>query len=286
MLSGIINIDKISGFSSLWHDKFIKKVTGVKKAGHTGTLDPFATGLLTICIGKATRLAKYLSGDKTYIAEALWGVETDTSDITGNVILHSKIQIIDDNLVERVLGNFTGSIVQLPPIYSAIKVKGVPLYKYARNNKTVDIPSRNVEVYSINLLKNFGRHSMLEISCSKGTYIRSIIRDIGRQIGCYGTTLSLRRISSDHFSIDDAFNLDKIADKAKGGNIRDVIIPMAQAVSFYPTITVGRKDEELIKNGMPLQGDFPEQKVAIVNTVGELIAMGKSGTGIKPKIVL
>lgn len=286
MLSGIINVDKISGFSSLWHDKFIKKVTGTKKTGHTGTLDPFATGLLTICIGKATRLTRYLSGDKTYIAEALWGIETDTSDITGNILLHSDVNIIDDDSIKATLKNFTGNIVQTPPIYSAIKVKGKPLYKYAQNNETVDIPSRTVEIYSINLLKNFGRHSMLEISCSKGTYIRSIIRDIGRQIGCYGTTLSLRRTSSDHFSIDDAYSLNRIAAEAEKGSIREIIVSMAQAVSFYPTITVGKTDEQLIRNGMTLQGDFPEHDVAIVNTMGELIAMGTSGAGIKPKVVL
>lgn len=286
MISGIINIDKISGFSSFWHDAFIKRVIGVKKVGHTGTLDPIATGLLTICIGKATRLVKYLSGDKIYIAEALWGVQTDTDDITGNALFHSDNPTVDEKAVENIIQGFIGKISQTPPAYSAIKVKGRPLYDYARGGQKIDIPTRVVQIYDIKLIEHHKRRSQLQIHCSKGTYIRSIIRDMGKMLGCYGTILSLRRVASDHFNITDAYTIGRIYDKSRNDGISSAIIPMIKAVSFLPTISVKGKEETCIKNGAALTGEFPYGQISIVNADGNLIAIGDgSGTVIKPETV-
>ncbi len=286
MISGIINVDKISGFSSFWHDKFIKNLTGSAKVGHTGTLDPNATGLLTICLGKATRLINYLSGEKTYIAEAFWGVQTDTDDITGIPLFYSEKQVKQD-VLEDVMKDFTGKIFQTPPIYSAIKINGKRLYDYARKNEKVAVNSREVNIYEIALLEHHKNRSRLKIHCSKGTYIRALIRDIGKQLGCYGTLLSLRRIASDHFDITDAFTISRIYDKLKNNDIKDVLMPMSEAVSFMRSMTVKKQQESDIKNGRLVSSGVLSGTVAILNNRGELIAIGRgTRNGIKPETVL
>lgn len=209
--NGIININKPSGISSSDVVLKVKQRLGVTKAGHTGTLDPLATGVLPVCIGRSTRIIEYYQNDiKSYIAEFKFGFETDTLDTTGNIIKTSDTEPNSSSKINDALASFQGEISQYPPMYSALKFNGKRLYEYARAGEKFDIPARTIRIFDLKLLDydSNNRLARISVSCSKGTYIRALIRDIAYSLGTLATMTALTRTESGYFKLEDSITLD------------------------------------------------------------------------------
>ena len=212
-MQGLHLLNKPEGITSFSAVSAVKRIAGEKRVGHTGTLDPMATGVLPILLGRATVLSGLmLDADKRYTAKIKLGTVTDTDDITGEIITRNKVDISEEKLKE-VLAHFTGRIKQTPPMYSAIKKDGVRLYKLAREGKTAEIPSRDIEIYSIDVLKSLNEdfEFVIDTHVSKGTYIRSLARDIGEYLGCGATLAGLERTYASGFNISECMPLDKLS---------------------------------------------------------------------------
>lgn len=215
-MNKIIVVNKPSGFTS--HDVVnkLRKIFKTKRVGHTGTLDPDATGVLVVCLNEATKLVQFLEADsKEYIAEVLIGKSTDTYDLSGNVVEEKEVENLTNSQIDEVLSNFTGKITQIPPIYSAIKVNGKKLYEYARNNQTVELPKREVEIFELERLTDVSLvdgYYTFKLRCfvSKGTYVRSLCFDIANSLGYPGLMKSLIRTKSGAYSLSDAATIEEI----------------------------------------------------------------------------
>lgn len=245
-LFGFLNIYKPVGMTS--HDVVaaLRRVTKIKQIGHTGTLDPFAEGVLPICVGKATRLIEYLQDDKEYLATVQFGASTNTFDLDGEKTSVSGKKVTKSE-VEEALKAFSGEISQLPPIFSAIKVKGKKLYEYARKGEEVEIHPRKVVIENIELkvFDEENQQAQILIKCSKGTYIRSIANDLGQNLGCGGYLVKLIRTQAGSFRVEDSFQLDTVEVEKNFVNPLDVL--------NLPKIAVKDKDLTKIKNGMPIE---------------------------------
>ncbi|WP_308389203.1 tRNA pseudouridine(55) synthase TruB [Acidithiobacillus sp. AMEEHan] len=214
---GILLLDKPAGVSSNAALQRAKRIMGIRKAGHTGTLDPFATGLLILLFGQATKVSDYLlNADKRYRATLRLGQETNTGDREGEVVASGRVDF-DQAQLDAALSRFRGRISQIPPMFSAIKRDGQPLYRLARKGVEVEREARSVEIYSLDLLSWVGDELILDIHCSKGTYVRSLAQDLGRLLGCGAHIRELRRISSGSFSLDAAYDLDRLAAARESG---------------------------------------------------------------------
>lgn len=280
-LFGFLNIYKPVGMTS--HDvvSVLRRVTKIKQIGHTGTLDPFAEGVLPICIGKATRLIEYLQDDKEYLATVQFGAATNTFDLDGEKVFTSDKKVSRDDIKEG-LKNFEGEISQLPPIFSAIKVKGKKLYEYARKGEEVEIQPRKVVIENIEL-KNFDeelQQAQILLKCSKGTYIRSIANDLGKNLGCGGYLIKLIRTQAGKFRVENSVQLDGIDVESNLINPLDIL--------NLPKIAVDNDDLARIKNGMPIYktcdkiGNF----VSLIYNDVEICAVGiADGEKIKLKKV-
>lgn len=232
-MNGILLFNKPKGITS--HDavSLLRKKTGIKKIGHTGTLDPIATGILPLCIGRATKVADYiLKSKKEYYAELLLGVETDTYDVTGKEMFRSDKIVSETNFLEA-LQSFKGKIQQFPPMYSAIKIKGKKLYEYAREGIFVERKSREITIFSINLLEYQYPIAKIQVSCSAGTYIRSLIHDLGEILGCYATLQELCRIQTSDFNLKDAISKEEL-DRMSLKKLEQRLIPMEMALNHLP----------------------------------------------------
>lgn len=249
MMDGLLVFDKDKGITS--HDLVykVRRKLGIKKVGHTGTLDPMATGVLVISIGKATKTSEYIiSSDKEYEAKIKLGILTDTYDITGKVLEKESVDFTEEEIKE-CLKKFTGKISQKPPIYSALKVKGKKLYEYAREGKSVDIKERDVEIYSIDLLDFNGSDEIsIRTKVSKGTYIRSLANDIGEYLGSYGTLTELRRTRTGDFKIQDAVRVSEFEDMSIE-EIKENILAMDVALSSFSRIDINENFCERFLNG-------------------------------------
>ena len=251
---GVINIYKPKGMTS--HDVVgvLRKKLNIKQVGHTGTLDPFAEGVLPVCVGKATRLIEYFEDDKEYLATVQFGSQTTTYDLEGNITQTSSIKITQTDL-EKALEAFRGEILQTPPIYSAIKVNGKKLYEYAREGKEVKIEPRKVTIYKIEL-KNFDelkQQAEITIKCSKGTYIRSIANDLGENLGCYGHLIKLVRTQAGKFVVENSVQLDDL-------DIKNKIQSPLEALSL-PQINVNDIMHERISHGMSIKTNTDKIKI-------------------------
>ena len=245
-LFGFVNIYKPVGMTS--HDVVAKmrKITGIKQVGHTGTLDPFAEGVLPVCIGKATRLIEFLADDKEYLATVKFGASTDTYDKDGCIIFSSDKKV-SENDVKEALKSFEGEISQMPPIYSAIKVNGKKLYEYARSGKEVEVQPRHVVIENIEL-KSFDKElqqAEILIKCSKGTYIRSIANDLGENLGCGAHLIRLIRTQAGKFRVENSVKLEDVQIP------KNLINPID--MMDYEKLHVGDEDIEYIRNGRPLK---------------------------------
>ncbi len=247
MKSGIVIINKEKGDTSQKVVSKVKRILNVKKAGHIGTLDPLATGVLPVLIGEATKLSKYLiEHNKTYIATIQLGQKRDTGDEEGKIIEMCEVGNIDEKIVEQVLKGFEGVQKQIPPQYSAIKVNGKKLYEYARKGQEVEIPAREIEIYAIRLLeiKQEEKQMMFEVSCSKGTYIRVLCEDIAEKLGTCGYMKNLQRISVDKFLIENATELEKLSEND--------VISVEDLYNDFPQIDLNKRKLELFLNGVML----------------------------------
>lgn len=271
---GFLNIYKPKGKTS--HDvvAILRRITKVKQIGHTGTLDPFAEGVLPICIGKATRLIEYLKDDKAYAATVQFGSATDTYDLEGETTKTSDlIPSLDE--IEAKLDDFRGEIEQTPPIYSAIKVNGKKLYEYARAGEQVEVKTRKVCISELKLLEYNQETRTLElyIACSKGTYIRSIANDLGEKLGCFGHLIKLVRVQAGDFVVEDAIKLEDL--QTKEDVEKQLIYPLQKL--NYQTYSLDESEKEKISHGMQiLAKNNLENGIVILTYEDTLIAVAES----------
>jgi len=248
-MDGVLIIDKPSGRTSYDVVRDVKKLTGAKKVGHTGTLDPLATGVLAVCINEATKLAQFfLNDDKEYRATMLLGVRTNTLDIEGEVIDRCKPHLQTEEL-KKVIEGFVGRIEQRAPKYSAVKFRGKPLYKWTRQGVDIEPPLRKVKIYHIDVEEIKLPYVAFKVSCSKGTYIRSLCADIGNRLGCGACLSDLRRTRSGCFSEADAISLENFADGEKAGVLEKKLIPIVDALPGICNIAVDQDTADRIRKG-------------------------------------
>lgn len=282
MIHGIINVYKEKGFTS--HDVVAKLrgIVGQKKIGHTGTLDPDATGVLPVCLGKATKLCDLLTDkNKTYEAVLLLGKTTDTQDITGEVLEEKSTEALTEEKVREAIEGFIGDYEQIPPMYSALKVNGKKLYELAREGKVIERKARPVKILDIQILEIDLPKVRMEVSCSKGTYIRTLCHDIGEKLGCGGCMESLIRTRVSTFRIEDAKMLDEIETLKQEGKLAELLVPIDAMFRSYPKITVKDDWKAFAKNGNPLDlkmlkeacGQDEETQVRLYDESGKFIAI-------------
>lgn len=284
-MDGILVINKEKGYTSRDVVNVISKVFNTTKVGHTGTLDPLATGVLVLALGKALKVVDSLSCDrKEYIARVKLGLETDTLDITGNILNEDYSYDVDREGLLNVLNSFIGKGVQEVPIYSAVRVNGKRLYEYARSNEKVELPKRDIEIFDMELLEFDKNGFSFRVIVSKGTYIRSLIRDIGIRLGVYTTMEELKRTKQGNISIDESYTLDEI----KNGTYK--IIPIIKVISGFEIVTVNDFIKNKIKNGRILENRYKSNKIAFVDSENNVLAFyevyEKNENYVKPIKVL
>jgi tRNA pseudouridine55 synthase len=250
-LNGILVIDKPPGMSSARVVSIVKRLLNVKKAGHAGTLDPFATGVLIICINQATRLARFwLNSAKTYQAELCLGIETDTQDPTGTVISTCADIDIPEETLRAVMKSFVGTRSQAPPIYSALKHQGVPLYKLARKGEPFQKPDRQIRIYRLEIQEIALPLVRFEVSCSAGTYVRTLCADIGKKLGCGGHLKSLRRTASSGYAIKNAISLSELEERILSGDVDRHLTGMSESLPDMVSLQADKALTDKIKCGM------------------------------------
>ncbi len=282
-MNGLLVVDKPSDMTSRDLVNIVIKKLNTKKIGHTGTLDPIATGCLVLAVGDALKVIEFINHNtKEYIAKAKIGMLTDTLDVTGNILKKVDYSLDKDKLKEVIL-SFVGKYEQEVPLYSSVKVNGLRLYKYARDGKEVELPKREVEIYSIDIIDISDDSFTFKCSVSKGTYIRSLIRDIGDKIGIPCSMESLRRTKEGLFNIEESIKLDDIDDNIK-------FIPVSRVFKDYFIVEVDNYIENKIKNGRVLDNLYDKDEIVFINSEGEVLAIYRVDTSninkIKPYKVL
>lgn len=276
VLEGVLVVDKPGGMTS--HDVVnrVRRVAGTRRVGHAGTLDPLATGVLLVCVGRATRLVEYLVGQpKTYVTTVRLGQATNTYDGDGEVVVERPFTHITPSLITQSLDSFRGTIQQKPPMYSAIKKDGQPLYKLARQGKEVDVPAREVTIDDLRLLAVNLPEVELTMTCSSGTYVRSLAHDLGEVLGCGGHVVRLRRTAVGDFTVAQAVELDSLT----RDNVGDFLRPMATAVAHLPRLDLGEADVVDMENGrfVPRQSSQPQAElVQVFGEDGRFIGVAKA----------
>lgn len=263
MINGIVNIYKEKGYTS--HDvvAVLRKVVGQKKIGHTGTLDPDATGVLPVCLGRATKVCELLTDhDKTYEALLLLGKTTDTQDISGEVLEERDPGNLTEEEIRSCIESFIGEYDQIPPMYSALKVNGKKLYELAREGKTVERKSRRVQIHGIRILEMNLPHVRMEVDCSKGTYIRTLCHDIGEKLQVGGCMEELERTKVGRFLKEDAVTLDEVRQKIEQGEGAELFTPLDQIFAELPAVTVTDAKAWMSYNGNDLPERFLLEKEA------------------------
>ena len=249
-MDGILNINKPAGKTSYSVVAMIKRLTGEKRVGHAGTLDPIATGVLPICLGQATRLVEYLMDTtKTYRAEIELGVSTDSYDREGTVTKRGDTSDITFNQLETALDSFRGVITQIPPMYSAVKHQGKPLYELARAGIDVERKRRTAKIYSLELNNWENPILKIEVTCGKGTYIRSLANDLGQVLGCGAVLKNLERSRCGVFDITEAITPEQFEEACHGGYWESLLYPMDSILSLWETVIVGEENAQAIRNG-------------------------------------
>ncbi len=249
-MTGIICVNKPKDITSFGVVAKMRGITAEKKAGHTGTLDPMATGVLPIVLGGATKFIDYLpDSDKAYRATFLLGKTTDTLDITGTVLTQSKVEASEKDVLEA-MQRFKGKIMQVPPMYSAVSVGGKRLYELARQGVEIERKARQIEIKSISLVSHNANSYVIDVHCSKGTYIRSLVDDIGRELGCGAVLCELVRTSAMGFTLDDCVTLEKLQEiKDNNGSFSDCIFSVETALSYCKAVNVSEAQARRFSNG-------------------------------------
>lgn len=274
-ISGVLVVDKPVGMTSHEVVQVIRRGTNIRRAGHTGTLDPRASGVLVVLLGPAVRLSEYVSAsDKRYQAVILLGKTTDTYDADGQVLTSNPVDNITEDQFEEALQQFVGEIEQVPPPYSAIKVKGRKAYEMAREGEEFDLQPRKINVYSLELLEWAPPEAVIDVYCSSGTYIRSLANDLGKTLGCGAHLVGLRRTKSGRFTLRDAVPLRKLREAFDEGSWYQYVIPAAEALSDWPSIELDETLVDAVRHGHRVPAEAGVGKMARgISTDGELIAL-------------
>ncbi|MBX3329016.1 MAG: tRNA pseudouridine(55) synthase TruB [Nitrospira sp.] len=285
VLEGVLIVYKEAGWTS--HDVVakIRRLLGGSKVGHAGTLDPSATGVLPILVGRATRIAEYLiNWDKEYRAVLRLGETTDTQDATGQVLTRVDPGEVPEDMLQAVIARFRGVQQQLPPMYSAVKVGGQPLYKAARAGRTVEREERSIAIHQLDIVAVHGRDVVLRIACSKGTYIRTLCADIGQALGVGGHLYTLERRRVGPLSIEQAITVDQVAGHFTTGTLRGRFISLDQLLFQLPAVVVNDEQAQRVLHGSPVFPVGVEQlpstsTVRLKNEAGQLLAIGTHESG-------
>lgn len=274
-MNGILLIDKPSGWTS---SDVVAKLRGIlheRRIGHSGTLDPMATGLLVVFVGRATRAVEFAENHgKRYIAGLRLGVSTDTQDITGSVLAKSE-NIPSETELLAVLERFRGEISQIPPMYSAIKVKGQKLYEIARRGGEVERKPRKIVISELQLKGKDSEDYILDVSCSKGTYIRTLCNDIGNALGCGACMSSLRRVSAGDFSLTNAYTIQQVQEAADRGEAESLLIPADSLFASYGEISVNSASEKKLRNGNEIKCAVADGEYRVYSQRGEFLLIGR-----------
>ncbi|SVB97577.1 uncharacterized protein METZ01_LOCUS250431 [marine metagenome] len=278
-INGILLLDKPSGLTSNKTLQIIKKLFGAEKAGHTGSLDPIATGVLPICFGQATKVSKYLiESSKTYQVIAKLGIKTTTGDREGSVLVEERFKRIKQEKIEENLKIFIGKSEQLPPMFSAIKVDGIRLYKHARKGLIVERKKRQIVVHDISL-KNY-KNDLLEliIHCSKGTYIRTLVEDIGSQLDTYAHVFELRRISIDLLDCQSLVTLEQLENTNINQELHRYLLPLDLAIQSLPKIRISKEYQSRFSQGqkikLPHEDILLNKSIRIYNHKDQIVGLG------------
>ena len=277
-LTGILLLDKPQGISSNRALQQAKRLFGAAKAGHTGSLDPLATGLLPVCFGEATKIAGYLLGArKAYAAQCRLGITTDTCDSDGAMLVERPVPILDDAAIRDALVRFTGRITQVPPVYSALKQGGVPLYKRARRGEAVEAPPREVEVSRFELTGRAGDSLRLAVECGSGTYVRSLVRDLGEALGCGAHLTALRRLWVEPFRTPRMFAFDELAALREQGDaaLRACLLPVAAGLADWPLLRLGAAEADAVSHGRSIRVPDVVGRCRVESPDGRLLAIGE-----------
>lgn len=279
-MNGILLIDKPPDWTS---NDVVAKLKGIlhqRRIGHSGTLDPMATGLLVVFVGRATRAVEFAEGhDKRYLAGLRLGVNTDTQDITGTV-LEEKPGSVSREALENALAAFRGEIQQIPPMYSAIKCNGQRLYDIARKGGEVERSPRTVTIHELRLVGEQEGNWLLDVSCSKGTYIRTLCHDLGQALGCGGCMSSLRRVRAGQFSVDEAVTLAQVQQMAGEGRAEELLLPVDSLFRQLPQWTAGAAQEKKIRCGNPVKTGLADGDYRVYGESGEFLMLGRVEAGL------
>ena len=281
-ISGVLVVDKPVGMTS--HDvvQVIRNGTGLRRAGHTGTLDPRASGVLVVLVGPAVRLSEFVSAsDKRYQAIIRLGSSTDTFDADGKITQSAQSVNVTEEQFEKVLATFVGEIEQTPPPYSAVKVQGRKAYEMARQGEEVELAPRKITVHHLEVLEWAPPEVVIDVHCSSGTYVRSLANDLGATLGCGAYLVGLRRTKSGRFSLREATPLRKLQEAFHAGDWYQYLIPAAEALAEWPAIELSPDDVENVRHGHRVKAgpDAKPGSVRGVSTQGELVALMELVTG-------
>lgn len=283
-MNGIILIDKPQGWTS--HD-VVGKLRGIlheRRIGHSGTLDPLATGLLVVFIGRATRAVEFAEADrKEYIAGLRLGMSTDTQDITGRII-SKETDIPDEPEVRIAIERFRGELEQIPPMYSAVKIGGKKLYELARKGESIERKPRHITIFGLEITGRSDNDYILDVVCSKGTYIRTLCHDIGAALGCGGCMSSLRRTKSGVFSVDNAYTIAEIQEAADRGETERLLLPIDTLFAGYPKLSVDADSEKKLKNGCIINTSSPDGRFRVYSEDGEFLLLGDVKDGVMKNV--
>lgn len=277
-MNGVLNVYKEAGFTS--HD-VVAKLRGIvkqKKIGHTGTLDPDAEGVLPVCLGNATKLCGLLSDkEKTYEAVLLLGQTTDTQDVSGKVLSTSPVEVSEEEAREAVM-SFLGDYDQVPPMYSALKVGGKKLYELAREGKEIERQARRVRILDIEIHRMELPEITFSVSCTSGTYIRTLCQDIGERLGCGGCMKHLLRTRVDRFAVEESLRLSEIEERMREGSLGEALLPVDEVFSSYPRLQMRTEADRLVHNGNPFSGQdvqeiFDGERVRVYDSTGKFVGI-------------
>lgn len=285
-IHGWLVVDKPAGMSSAGAVGKVRRLTGAAKVGHAGTLDPLATGVLPLCLGEATKIAGLLQADdKTYLGTALLGVETDTLDMEGKVVAEADPSAVTEERVLEVMATLRGSQQQVPPAFSAIHKDGKRAYELARRGEKVDLPPREVQILKLELARWDPPRLDLLLECSKGTYVRSLVRDMGHALGCGAVLDGLRRLRSGGFDLQAAVPLDEVRQRLQEGTL--TLVSMDHALAHLPAVELTPAQEAGIRQGQPADVPPPEGEDLIrIRCEQRLVALGQGKEGkVWPKRV-
>ena len=280
-MNGIVIVDKPAGWTS---QDVVSKLRGVlhtKRIGHGGTLDPMATGVLPVFVGRATRGVEFFEhAEKTYETVLRFGITTDTEDITGTVLTEKPVDITAETL-EAVLEQFRGKIQQIPPMYSALKINGQKLCDLARKGKEVERKPRTITIYALDLMEFDGNTAKLRVHCSKGTYIRTLCKDIGEKLGCGGCMASLRRVTAGSYTIDEAVPLSALVESE---DPEKHLHPVDTMFTAYPAVTLTPNQEKRCRNGNSFSITLDSGTYRCYSESGEFLMLAKAECGIMSTI--